>query len=426
MYFFPRQRRMRAPWRAIVMASVLVVPTAALAADPPLTLKEAVHEAAQNAPLLDARAERVQAAQQDAVRAGRLPDPELQVGMENLTATGSEAFVPAADSMTMQTIGVMQRLPSHSARQAQRAMADADIEAADAQRAATTLEVRQSAAVAWVALWAAQRKRELLDELRSEAAVAVEISKARLAGGRGNADDALATRAEQVDLANRIVAAKSAVDAARAQLARWIGGDAQRVLSEPPDFTELPVAPATLLADLDRQAPLLQWSAKLASADAALDAAKASKHPNWSVGLSYGRRFGGRDDMISLNVGVSLPIFPGNRQDRDISARYAERDAVRDEREDAHLAQRAAVERTLADWRGLTEQVQRYRDELLPLAHDRSQVALAAYRGGASLQPWLDARRAEIRTRLDYADALATWGQDWAALAYLISKETTP
>lgn len=142
--------------------------------------------------------------------------------------------------------------------------------------------------------------------------------------------------------------------------------------------------------------------------------------------MSYGKRFGGRDDMISLNVGVSLPIFPGNRQDRDISARYAERDAVRDEREDARRVQRAAVEHTLADWRGLTEQVQRYHKELLPLAHDRSYVALAAYRGGASLQPWLDARRAEIRTRLDYANALAAWGRDWAALAYLIPKETTP
>jgi hypothetical protein len=62
----------------------------------------------------------------------------------------------------------------------------------------------------------------------------------------------------------------------------------------------------------------------------------------------------------------------------------------------------------------------------VPLAADRSRVALAAYRAGGSLQPWLDARRDEINMRLAYADALAAWGRGWAALAYLIPAEDTP
>ena len=66
------------------------------------------------------------------------------------------------------------------------------------------------------------------------------------------------------------------------------------------------------------------------------------------------------------------------------------------------------------------------RDELVPLAADRSRVALAAYRAGGSLQPWIEARRDEINTRLDFADALAAWGRGWVALAYLIPAEETP
>ncbi|ODU74367.1 MAG: transporter [Lysobacterales bacterium 66-474] len=370
--------------------------------------------------------DRIQAAQDDAVRAGRLPDPELQVGMQNLTVTGPEAFVPAADSMTMQTIGVMQQLPSRAARDAERAAAGANLTAASARQVATAQDVRQAAAEAWVALWAAQRKLELLDELKGEADTAVLASKARLAGGTGNAADALATRAERTELDNQIAAAQAGVVAASANLARWLGAANERSLAPPPDFSELPIPPAMLLERIDQQAPMLDWTARESKADAAVDAARASKHPDWSVGVSYGRRFGGRDDMISLNFGVKLPIFPGNRQDRDISARYAERDAVHAAHEDARRAQRAAVQGLLAEWRSLTTQAHRDRDELLPLAHDRAHVALAAYRGGASLQPWLEARRAEIRTRIDYADALAAWGRDWAALAYLIPKETTP
>ena len=60
------------------------------------------------------------------------------------------------------------------------------------------------------------------------------------------------------------------------------------------------------------------------------------------------------------------------------------------------------------------------RDTLLPLSRDRSRTALAAYAGGASLQDWLDARRDEIDTRIDYAEVLARWGQAWVELAYLL------
>lgn len=426
MSVFPFGRRLRALPALFVFFLCLASELSAHAAEAPLTLQAAVDLAAQNAPMLDARADRITAAHEDAVRAGRLPDPELDLGLNNLTATGPGAFDPAADLMTMQSIGIMQKLPSHAAREAQRSAANANVESAEAQHTATGLDVRQAAAVAWVALWAAQRKRDLLDELRKQANTAVLASKARLAGGTGMATDALAARAELAYLDNRMDAAQADVDAARAELARWLGETANRALGSSPDFANLTVAPETLLEQLDSQALLLQWSARESSADAALDAARASKHSDWSVGLSYGKRFGGRSDMISLDVGVSLPIFPGNRQDRDISARYAERDAVHFEHEDARRVQRAAIEQTLADWRGWTQQVKRYRDELLPLASDRSRTALAAYRGGTSLQPWLDARRDEIKTRIEYADALAKWGRDWAALAYLVPVENAP
>ena len=72
-------------------------------------------------------------------------------------------------------------------------------------------------------------------------------------------------------------------------------------------------------------------------------------------------------------------------------------------------------------------QVARDREVLLPLARDRARVALAAYRGGGALQPWLDARRDDIQLLLDYTDALAAQARNWAALAYLLpAAETAP
>ena len=95
--------------------------------------------------------------------------------------------------------------------------------------------------------------------------------------------------------------------------------------------------------------------------------------------------------------------------------------------DDARRAQREAVARAVAVWNGWNRQIQRYLQTLLPLARDRTNTALAGYRGGGALQPWLDARRDDIELRLRYADALAARAQLWASLAYLLpAEEATP
>ncbi|MGZ7226866.1 TolC family protein, partial [Streptococcus pyogenes] len=82
--------------------------------------------------------------------------------------------------------------------------------------------------------------------------------------------------------------------------------------------------------------------------------------------------------MVEFSIG--LPLFTRNRQDRGIAARRAELEAVSAGHEDARRMQLEAVHRALAEWNGAKRQVARKESEALPLAHDRSQTALAAYR----------------------------------------------
>ncbi len=426
MRFLPAWRRLHASRLLIVIPFALIaLPLHAASDDTPLSLAAATRIAAGRAPQVQAQLLRVQAAQHDAVRAGRLPDPQLTAGISNLTATGRQAFNAAADSMTMRSIGLMQEIPSGAKRAAEKAVANSGVQLSAADVVTVRLAVKQATAEAWVRLWAAQTERKQLQDLHEQFALAVTLAKAKLRGGTGNATDVLAARAAAVELDNRITAVDAEIAAARAALQRWLGNDADGTLAEAPNFSTLPAPPAQLLHDLDRQGPLLGWDAREDQAQAQLDLAKASKRPNWSVGLVYGSRIH-LPDMIGIEVGVSLPLFPGNRQDQDISARYAERDAVKDEHEEARRAQREAVAAGLAEWQGYDKQVNTYRDKLLPLATDRSRTALAAYRGGDSLQPWLEARREEIDTRMAYAKALATWGTAWAQLAYLLPKQNPP
>ncbi|WP_027484251.1 TolC family protein [Rhodanobacter sp. OR87] len=424
MLSFHFARRLMASGLVALLLGALA--TTACAIEPPLTLEVAVRQGLARAPQLEARTADTAAAREEGARAGRLPDPILTLGLSNLPVTSPGAFSLRSDGMTMRTVGVMQTIPSRAARDAERGLAAAQIDAAEADYVGVAQTVRERIADAWIEVWATQQKRALLGDLRDESALAVQIAQARLRGGDGSATDALAARTDAATLDNRLEAVDADLAAARAGLRRWLGEDAATV-ADTPDFQVLPVAPARLEQAIDQQAPMQAWQAREQVAEAALAQARAAKHPDWNVSVDYGRRAPYLSDMVSLQVGVSLPLFTRNRQDRGISAKQAQRDAVQADHEDARRAQREAVARAMVNWQGWGRQVQRYQDTLLPLARDRAKTALAGYRGGGPFQPWLDARRDEIELRLSYADALATRARLWASLAYLLpTSETTP
>lgn len=397
-----------------------------LAAAPALTLDEAMRSAVAQAPALHGRRAMERASEAEAARAPAFPDPRLSVAVDDVALGGRAAGRMGGIMATTWRVGVMQDLPARGKRQARRQLAEARTRSAHSATEAESLAVARAAADAWIERWHAESTLALLGELRDEAERAVGIVEARLQAGADTVGDALGAHAARLELDNRIDEARAALAAARAGLARWLGEEAAaRPLSQP-DFMRLPVPAERLFERIDEQADLVRWSRREAEAAATLRLASLQRRPDWRVGLSYGVRDSGQPDVLMLEVGVDLPIAPGNRQDREVAARQHELEAVRAGFEDALRARHALLRQTLAEWRGRGEQAARYRDALLPLARDRSAVALAAYGGGAPLQPWLDARRDEIELRLAYAATLAAQGRGWALLATVVSSEATP
>lgn len=403
--------------------AVLATPFAAAAATHGISLPDAIRLASERAPMLDARRAGVSAAQEEAARSGALPDPMLTVGIDNLPVTGRDAFDSRVDDMTMKKIGLQQEIPSRAKRLARRSFADRQIDEAQAQADAEGLAVRRAAAEAWIAVWTAQRQLTALQKLRGQAGLAAKVFKARVASGGESVGDALAAQAALLELDNRIEAARAEKAAAQAGLARWLGDAAVEVADQAPNFDALPVPEAQLLAAVDRVGPLLPATAQVETAAAAIDVARAEKRPDWSVGASYGQRAGGRSDMIMFEVGIGLPLFSRNRQDRGIGAREADYQAALATREDLRRQEAARIRADIARWEGLKRQVALHEETLLPLAQDRSTTTLAAYRAGGDLQPWLNARRDELDVHLAHAEYLGELGRAWAGLAFLLPSE---
>ena len=392
---------------------------------PKLTLDQAIRRAVERAPMLDARRAQTLAAQQEARRAAALPDPKLSLGIQDLPVTGAEAFDPSVDNFTMKKIGVMQEFPARAKRDARQSLADRTIDQATALTISDELAVKRAAAEAWVSLWAAKHEVEALQTLREQSTLAIRIAKARLRGGAATAVDVLATQAAELELENRREAARAQVESAHAMLGRWLGENAEVATDSSPDFSNLPTGEGALVKALDRQGPLLPWQAREQMASAQVDLARAEKHPDWSVGVSYGQR-NRFSDLLSVEFSIELPLFAGNRQDRGVAARQADYEATLDAHEDARRIQLQQLQTDLAQWAGLKRQVARDKEQLLPLARDRSRIALAAYRGGGELQPWLNARRDEIEAQVTHARMSGELGRAWAALAFVLPQERTP
>ncbi|HRH80575.1 MAG TPA: TolC family protein, partial [Thiobacillaceae bacterium] len=162
-----------------------------------------------------------------------------------------------------------------------------------------------------------------------------------------------------------------------------------------------PPAQADLAARLDGHPELAVAAAGVQVARADADLAREAYKSDWNVDVSYGLRGADRSDFLSVMVGVDLPLFTTNRQDRRLAARLAGVARAEQMAADRRLALKAELAAAFADWQAATARLARYDRDILPLAERRAESALIAYgTDRASYGRVLEARRAVLEARL--------------------------
>lgn len=402
------------------LGSCFLGATYPVSADEPLTLDDAVALAQQDAPQLMARQAAVDAAGALVLSAGRLPDPQLVVGVDNLPVTGADSGSFTRDFMTTRKIGVMQGLPRAGKRRLEHSRAQAEADFASAELVATRLDVAREAAQAWMRRATALAALDRLRSLESEVALGAAAARGAVASGRGSSADALAAEAAVARLRNRQLQMQGEARQAQAELARWIGEQAQRPPAPVPSLDQLPTPAETLLTTTHLHGTILPFDAKLAEARTDVALARAERRPDWSTEISFAKRGPDFSDMASLQFTIELPIFARMRQNPVIAARSADVRRIEAERQAEIRMHGAELHEMLISWQQLGEQLAQYEQELLPLARERSQVSLAAYRAGrADLRLSLDAFEDEVNLFIDQATLQNERGQAWAFLRYL-------
>ena len=403
---------------SILVFSLGAVTTGAAA---PLSLPDAQRLAAGNAPQVEAQAASLRAAQQSSISAGEQADPKLIVGIDNLPVDTADRFSLTRDFMTMRKIGFMQEFTRGEKLKLRGSRADAEVRKEAAMLSLAEVNLRRDVALAWIERYFAERQRALLVEMSRETELQISTANAALAGGKGMASDPFAARLANAQLGDRIIDSERMIARAQANLGRWIGAAARLPLDAPPAFDQLAHRHQVLTADLDNHPHLAMYAPLEAMAESDMRLAQAAKHPDWSLEVAYQQRGPAFSNMVSIGVRIDLPIFQSRRQDPAIAAKSAMVEQIRAQSEDARRAHAADIEAMFADWDAANKRVQRYASDLLPLAHERAETALATYSGGrGDLTPVLEARKVEIDTRMNQLNAQADLARAWANLNFLL------
>jgi cobalt-zinc-cadmium efflux system outer membrane protein len=390
---------------------------ASLASAEPLSFDAALRVATSTSPDIAVQTTNVEATKSASIAAGRLPDPKLAVGIENLPVTGPEQWSLTRDFMTMRKVGLMQEIPNGAKRAAQSAVADGAIAKAEAERHVNILTVRRDTAIAWLDRYYLEQLGALFEELDHENQLFASAVEAQLAAGRGMPADVVEPKQEAADIADRRDELTAQIAKSKAVLKRWVGAAADEPLTgEPPHLT---LDSASLRDHVHEHPDLAVFVPMTQIAQAEVHAAEATKRPDWGVELAYGRRGSAFSDMVSLQFTLDLPLFAKNRQDPQIRAKRQELSRVETERDAMLRDHTQELEGALAEYDVTTRQLARLRNTHLLLARQKVDYVFASYRGGkADLTSVLAARRELIDARLREIDIESKRARAVAKLYY--------
>lgn len=401
-----------------VLGAVLACPASAVAQNM-LTLSDAQRLAVERSRQLAGQDAAIAADRDMAVSAAQNPDPIVRVGIDNLPVNGADQYSVGNDFMTQRSIGVTQELTRGDKKRLRGEHYDREADKTFAEKAEATLIIRRDTALAWLDRYYAEESAELIGRQVRQSQDEIEAAQSAYRSGRGSRSDVLAARSALVALQDRASEIAQKVRTAKIALVREVGPLGDLPLATKPSIDHIPIDTGALEKHvaMHPEIVVLAKQEELAATDARL--AQANKQSDWSVDLSYGLRGPQYSNMASIGFSVPLQWDQANRQDREVAAKLALAEQIRMQREEAMRTATAEVQTMIAEWQSAHERQTRLELELVPLATERTEAELSAYRSGkTSLNNVLAARRNEVDARLQALQMETETARLWAQLNF--------
>jgi len=355
------------------------------------------------------------------VSAGQLPNPTLNVSLQDLPINGRQALTIGQDNFTMRGIGIQQEWVSADKRRLRTALAERAVDRDQASSLQKVAEVRQQTAMAWLnAIYAKQAvalNQALIDHLGDE----VSARQASYRGAKGAAVDVAQANLALANARDELILAKQDEQTALIDLSRWTAaGNVLNIAGEPPKL-DTPVPSLSVEQLAETQPALIAARSAISLADADTNATRSNRTPNWTWGLTYFKSGGNYPDYVSVGVSIPLPIHRGAVEDRATAQKSEAGTEARLMYEDTQRKVLADIQNLAAKLASSKARLTNAEANVLPAASQKVALANAAYRSGAgSLADALDARHTQLEADLQVLKLKRDASLVWAQLEYQV------
>lgn len=363
----------------------------------PLTLLEAQQLAVSEQPLLTAQQATARSQREAAIAAQQLPDPRLKLALQNVP---TDTFSLTEDFMTMRTIAIEQMFPGGNKRALRGRRGEQEAAQSEAEFEGQKRALRRDAALAWLDLYYFTQSRLLLRQQQTEMRANVDALRISYGANKASLEEVFVTQQMLNQLRDRELELTGQIGRARASLARWIGAAAEREVAQ-----SLPVANVAatdkLKIQLTQHPELGIYDRMIALAETDVLLAREAKKPDWSIEFAYSKRGPAYADMVSMQLGFDLPVFPANRQDRDRAGKQALLERATAQREDRLRSLNAELAAAYAEQQATLARIDALQKATLPNAQQRVRAAQISYQATkTTMSSVYEAHHAELETRL--------------------------
>lgn len=400
------------PAAAMLVLSSLVPPLSAQQSSATVTLA-AVYRAVDSAsPAVRGAHAAVRAAESRVPGASRLPDPTVQLQLMNRNLPG----LGLNDPLGMNQLQVTQMLPLNGKLGLAGKVAQSKANAARESVAEITWSRRASAAMAFFELHRLDATLAIAGEtLRLLQGISTSVTQMYAVGEARQADVLRA----QLEI-NRMTGEVEDMRRMRAAMAARLNAVRNQQPTDSvgmtvfPDLPDHPPPVDSLVARAFASRGMLRSAA--ADLQAATESQRLARREIWpdlEVGVIYGQRGmadGSTDRMVSLMLGVSVPIWANSRQYRMRDETAAMRDMAIAEQDAQRSDTRGRIAELVAELEGTSRLHALYARSILPQADATARSARDAYQVGAvDFMTMLDALMVvnTYREKLQQLDAQA-------------------
>ncbi|MGR5538599.1 TolC family protein [Vibrio campbellii] len=332
------------------------------------------------------------------IASSTLMDPKLKVGFGGLPV---DSFKFDEDPMTNISVGLMQQFERGSTLDLQQKKANQQADGLGLQVHARELEVANSMTQLWLELGYQQQAEQILRENRKLMKEMESFIQTNYSIGKSEAQDLLNSQLHVSKLDEKLQANAQMQRRLISQLSEWLGSDwlANEQALHASNQLNWDTLNNKLASSLDstkhyqqlRQHPMVKMAdVSISTNKTQVEIAEQAYNPQFGVEVMYAYRQANNmkgepaSDLVSAYLTMDIPLFTGDRQDRNLAAAQYQVGAAQSQKDTLLTQMNAKVNTLLVDRGNLTQRLERYQSTLLPQAKARIQAVERGYQNNTA------------------------------------------